>query len=235
VAEPLTINVAQAAVNAPAVYTVPSSTSVEPLAAFARYDGTAAGSAFLPALTFYSTAGLILARVFPDTQVAAGGTADVTFAPFLGSTGAGGTTTGAFSNVASVTTQSVPSGVETFLTFDLIGLNANNLSTVDNINFKIPGTGPFPIYEITVYAQMLNNPALAVGNWTLRGGVVDPEQAYVYVSGTLATDRTYSISVTGPQDIFPGDTINARIKHDTGVAADVGRRSIAVTYLGQWQ
>jgi hypothetical protein len=69
---------------------VPPAT-IEPrvLAAFAHFDGTAAASAFLPSLAFYGPAGVLLGRVFPQ-QVAAGGTADVTFAPFLRSAFASG-------------------------------------------------------------------------------------------------------------------------------------------------
>src|SRR4051794_30434741 len=85
VAEPLTINVTQAATTAPAVYRVPGSAEVEALSAFARFDGTGAATSFRPALTFYSAAGLILARVFPGDAVVAGDTADVTFASFLSS------------------------------------------------------------------------------------------------------------------------------------------------------
>lgn len=83
-ADPLTINVAQAAEATPVAYTVPGSAEVEPLSAFAHFDGTGAAGSFRPTLTFYSAAGLILARVFPGDTVVAGGTADVTFAPFLG-------------------------------------------------------------------------------------------------------------------------------------------------------
>lgn len=83
-AEPLTINVAQAAKATPLAYTVPGSAEIEPLSAFAHFDGASAAGPFRPALTFYSAAGLILARVFPATTVPVGGTADVTFAPFLG-------------------------------------------------------------------------------------------------------------------------------------------------------
>jgi hypothetical protein len=89
-AEPLTINVQDAPGAAPAAYTVPGSVEVEPLSAFAHYDGSAAAAPFLAALTFYSASGSILARVFPTTQISAGGTADVTFAPFLDEIGAGG-------------------------------------------------------------------------------------------------------------------------------------------------
>lgn len=82
-AEPVAINVQQAATSTPARYQVPGSTDVQALSAFAHFDGTAAASSFRPALTFYSDAGLILARVFPGETVSAGDTADVTFAPFL--------------------------------------------------------------------------------------------------------------------------------------------------------
>lgn len=105
-----TINVTRAATATPAVYTVPGSTEIQPLSAFASFNGAAAASAYLPTLTFYSDAGIILARVFPGVSVAAGVSADVTFAPFLGDANLAG---GAVQSVhgASVRTTVVQSTV----------------------------------------------------------------------------------------------------------------------------
>lgn len=63
--------------------------------AFAHWDGTGASGSFLAALSFYAANGTLLSRVFPLTAVAAGGEADVSYAPFPGGmttqTGGGGT------------------------------------------------------------------------------------------------------------------------------------------------
>ena len=82
-AEPLAINVTQAPTDAPAEYVVPGTVDIEPLAAFAHYDGTGTGSSWIPAMAFYSDGGLLVARVFPQgVTLGAGATADVTFGPF---------------------------------------------------------------------------------------------------------------------------------------------------------
>lgn len=84
-ATPVTINVQAAAQAAPQTYTVPGSTEIEPLSAFARFDGTSASGPWLPCLSFFSSGGLLLARVFPDGQLSVGDTADVTYSPALSS------------------------------------------------------------------------------------------------------------------------------------------------------
>lgn len=61
--------------------------------AFAHWDGSGASGAFLPALSFYTANGTLLSRVFPSTSVAAGASADVSYAPFPGGIGPGGSST----------------------------------------------------------------------------------------------------------------------------------------------
>lgn len=103
-ADPLTIPVQDAAGASPAVYTVPGSVTIEPLAAFAHFDGTSASGAFLPCLSFYSSAGLLLARVFPEGGLAAGASADVTFSPAL--TGSAGDTATPYKLISANSTNS---------------------------------------------------------------------------------------------------------------------------------
>jgi hypothetical protein len=69
--------------SAPYTYTLPASTAFELLAVRAILDGTAAGGAFLPCVQLWSDAGQLMAQRV-GSSVAAGGSADVTFAPFLG-------------------------------------------------------------------------------------------------------------------------------------------------------
>jgi hypothetical protein len=73
---------------APQAYEVPNATEIIPRAVSATFDGTAAGTAFLPAIEIVSDGGVVVARVATDTAVAAGGSAFVTFAPFLRAAGA---------------------------------------------------------------------------------------------------------------------------------------------------
>jgi hypothetical protein len=62
--------------------------------AFASFDGSAA-AAYLPCIAFYSQSGALLGRYFPTTgALAAGTSADVSFAPFLGDGAGGSTATG---------------------------------------------------------------------------------------------------------------------------------------------
>ena len=69
--------------SAPFTYTVPGSTAFNLLAVRALVDGTSAAGAFLPCVQLWSDAGVLMAQRLGDS-VAAGGAADVTFAPFLG-------------------------------------------------------------------------------------------------------------------------------------------------------
>lgn len=60
------------------------------LAVNATFDGTAAASSFLPCVEVISDAGEVVARCPTDSAVAAGGSAEVTFAPFLRGTASSG-------------------------------------------------------------------------------------------------------------------------------------------------
>lgn len=68
---------------APLVYTVPGSVEMIVKAAFATFNGTGAGGAFLPCLRVLSPAGLVVGEYVTDSSVAAGSSAEVSFAPFL--------------------------------------------------------------------------------------------------------------------------------------------------------
>lgn len=79
----------------PYEYTVTGRGRLETTSATATFDGTAAASPFLAALSFYSQSGQLLSRVFPQTQVAAGDVATVSYAPFPGGMTSGGGGSGA--------------------------------------------------------------------------------------------------------------------------------------------
>lgn len=69
--------------SAPAFYEVPGSQEIEPLVVNATFDGSAATSGFLPTIEVISDGGIVIARVPALTEVQAGGSAEVTFAPAL--------------------------------------------------------------------------------------------------------------------------------------------------------
>ena len=75
-------------------YTVPTTDTVEPLAASVTYDGSGAGGNFVPCLSFFSQSGQLLSRTFPSATVTAGDTVEVSFIPFVppasGGEGGGG-------------------------------------------------------------------------------------------------------------------------------------------------
>lgn len=82
-ADGFAINVQQSSEEAPVRYEVPGAVEVEPVAAFASYDGSGAAATWIPALAFYSDGGLLLSRVFPQgVTLGAGSSADVSFGPF---------------------------------------------------------------------------------------------------------------------------------------------------------
>lgn len=72
----------------PYAYTVPNTQEVIPKAVSAIFDGTGAAAAFLPVLEIVSDAGIVVAQS-PATQVAAGGSAEVSWFPRVGAGGGG--------------------------------------------------------------------------------------------------------------------------------------------------
>jgi len=79
---------------APTTYTVPNAAEIVPKAINATFDGTGASGSFAPTVEYVSDGGVVVARVPCQTTVAAGGSAEVTFAPFLrGGGGASSTAT----------------------------------------------------------------------------------------------------------------------------------------------
>lgn len=76
--------------SAPLDYVLPAAVLIQPLTVRAVFDGASAGSGFLPTLQIISDAGLLVAQVPVSSQVASGGSADVTFAPFLRPSGTSG-------------------------------------------------------------------------------------------------------------------------------------------------
>jgi hypothetical protein len=65
---------------------------ITPSAAFATFNGTGASGSFLPCITYYTQDGLVFARAFPATAVAAGASADVSWFPGLTSSPSAGAT-----------------------------------------------------------------------------------------------------------------------------------------------
>ena len=88
-AAPNVVLIARATEAAPKDYVVPAAQEIEPLVVRADVDGTGAAGSFEPTLQVLSPAGDVIVSV-PAATVAAGGSASVTWAPFLGSGGGAG-------------------------------------------------------------------------------------------------------------------------------------------------
>lgn len=78
--------------DAPFTIPIAADQTLKPVTAFAHWDGSDAAGSFYPALSYYTANGTLLSRVFPSTQVTAGGVADVSYAPFPGGIGASAST-----------------------------------------------------------------------------------------------------------------------------------------------
>jgi hypothetical protein len=72
---------AEGPLPAPVVYTVPGSSEVVPLSAYADYDGTNASGDFVPTLIFRDQSGNIIGQSQASTTVAAGASASMSWFP----------------------------------------------------------------------------------------------------------------------------------------------------------
>jgi hypothetical protein len=115
--------------SAPSQYTLSPREALIPESVTATFDGSGAAGAFLPTLSIYAQSGELLARC-PATSVAAGSSAEVTFAPLLRAAtaaAAGGT----FCSFAVVSTSgSLAVGVPPTTTHpDLANFDTNDAAT----------------------------------------------------------------------------------------------------------
>jgi hypothetical protein len=94
----------------PAGWELPSGLFLQPKVIFANFDGTLAAGAFLPSLQVVSDSGHVVFEVPVSTAVAAGGSASVTWAPFLRTGGGSGTSGGAGLGTPGTYLISLPSG-----------------------------------------------------------------------------------------------------------------------------
>lgn len=78
---------------APLAYTVPGAQEIIVKAAFASFDGTAAGGAFLPAMRIVAPGGKVVGEYIADSTIAAGASAEASFFPGARAAGSGSTPT----------------------------------------------------------------------------------------------------------------------------------------------
>ncbi len=70
-------------VTAPADYTIPNAQEITLAAMFAHFDGSAAGTSWVPTLQIISDSGHTILEVPQDASVAAGSSVEASWAPFL--------------------------------------------------------------------------------------------------------------------------------------------------------
>lgn len=68
--------------DCPFEYQLSPGEDIAPETLSAVFDGSGAASAFRPALSLYSQDGNLISRTFTEDEIAAGASAEVTFAPF---------------------------------------------------------------------------------------------------------------------------------------------------------
>lgn len=110
---------------APSEYTLAPREAFVPESVTATFNGAAAAAAFLPTLSIYAQSGELLARC-PATQVAAGSSAEVTFAPLLRAATAAAAGTAMQWATALGENSAVPSGAATKVSLDASTLLTNN-------------------------------------------------------------------------------------------------------------
>lgn len=122
---------------APTTYTVPNAAEIVPKAINATFDGTGASGSFAPTVEYVSDGGVVVARVPCQTTVAAGGSAEVTFAPFLRGGGAAGST--ATWAGLYIDTSASPTVAEPYPTLEYQVPPFNNLAAVCFFRTNAPG------------------------------------------------------------------------------------------------
>jgi hypothetical protein len=137
---------------APSTYTLAAGEAFEPESVTATFDGSGAAGSFLPVLSIYAQSGELISRS-PAAQLAAGDSAEVTFAPLLRAAAAAAPAGAAFPWAQSGINgyYSVTSGVSTQFALDsgdIWGTGADSgLFTVDSdglgqfgLGIHAPGT-----------------------------------------------------------------------------------------------
>jgi hypothetical protein len=135
VAEPI---FARGPLPAPVVYTVPGSSEIIPLSAYADFDGTSASGTFVPVLIFRDQAGNIIGQSQASTSVAAGASASMSWFPGVKAAAAAAAASSgipvaiAYSNTAGVTIAS--SALNTYVSLQ-DGVNGAGFATTSSSVF----------------------------------------------------------------------------------------------------
>lgn len=143
------------------VYDVPGSVIVTPYSVSATFDGSGAGGAFLPCLTFKTQTGAVIARC-PAPEVASGDTAEVSWFPHVAQAAAAPAPSGSgwtLATLSAANTITVASG-----TSALVDMDATTLYTNDSSVFT---TGAWVHSAVTYHGIKV----IADGHYLAKGQV----------------------------------------------------------------
>ena len=183
---------------APLDYTLSDAAQIVPKAVRATYDGTGAGSAFLPMLIITGPSGIEVARCPTSTSVAAGGTAEVSWFPRVGGGGAASASTGLPAGYAQRTSnKTLGAGVyqvqlQTFITDDT---TLYTWSALDNMNVYIHAHG---VYAVDVSFQLGANAPPYTNALEYDANLFDANNVVMdQLTGPAFTDQQVQDSVAG--------------------------------------
>lgn len=222
----------------PASYTVPPSLDLVLQSVVVRWNGTGAAGAFLPVLAVYSQDGKLVGRFHPGTQLEAGDTGVVTYAPFLRPPAAAAATAGVSHRQAGIyvglNVTTVSGVVKTFTANAFCndqGLAFDVLTVPNSIRIN---TSPNYYYTATFWARW---PAFAADRYieiTSPAPLTDflPMAAPARARGAATPDNDYQIVTTTLFPVFAGGflTLSFNLFQASGVnqvLTDIGASVIA--------
>ena len=234
---------------APLTYLIAAAQEIILKAAFANFDGRAAAASFLPCLRILSPSGHVVGEYVAQSSVAAGGSAEVSFAPFLGGAGGGSGGSGGPARVTVLETPDASGNAVPSLTTSNGFTNVKRLlpylrSGADGYwsgSVRVPADyGSSPAIVVTTVINANSGVVrLIVGTAVVANGVsedtaISDESAQnvtVPVTNRFRFDTTFSLTTT----VVVGSDLNVRVKRNGANAADtcpfaLGLWSVNFTY-----
>jgi hypothetical protein len=192
------------------------------LAVNATFDGSAATAAWLPAVEIVSDSGVIVARHVTEDTVAAGGDAEVTFAPFLRKkAGGGGAVTAQLGFYRDTSRAITPANNDTSFDFTHIGGAALlDLTFPTFARFAADGS-----YTVTVwtYSSVLPAQTGKVGTLKVFSNVPFGQASTGWATFPLdAGPNAAAATVTVPRVVSTGDFIQATMCQNAVASLNYG-------------
>lgn len=143
-------------VGVPLDYTVPIGTEIVPLCVTATFDGSSAGSAFVPTLEIVSPAGMVVAECPVVPSVAAGGSATVCWFPGIGGGISQAKVAFVGARIATNASQTIAAGTPTDLRYEVVDFDTGGFANLgaDNRILTAPTSG---LYLVSCYTAWTYN------------------------------------------------------------------------------